>query len=84
MATRPEKKRRSWALLLLLLPFIVLLIPLSTTIPTRSLSVSRSSTGSSTRGCPHGDFDGSALLCRSVAPFLSEGNRSCRRACSHF
>jgi len=27
MVTRPEKKRRSWALLLLLLPFIVLLIP---------------------------------------------------------
>jgi len=27
MATRPEKKRRSWALLLLLLPFIVLLWP---------------------------------------------------------
>ena len=27
MVTRPEKKRRSWALLLLLLPFIVLLWP---------------------------------------------------------
>ncbi len=27
MVTRPGKKRRSWALLLLLLPFIVLLIP---------------------------------------------------------
>jgi len=27
MASRPEKKRRSWALLLLLLPFIVLLWP---------------------------------------------------------
>ena len=27
MATRPEKKRRSWALLLLLLPFVVLLWP---------------------------------------------------------
>lgn len=27
MVTRPERKRRSWALLLLLLPFIVLLWP---------------------------------------------------------
>jgi len=40
MATRPEKRDDPGLYCWLLLPFIVLLIPLSTTIPTGALSVS--------------------------------------------
>ncbi len=55
MVTRPEKKRRSWALLLLLLPFIVLLIPPIYNYNNPELI---------------GGFDGSALLFRSISTSL--------------